>query len=288
MSDRLSWWPIGSPARKAMGSRPIAPGARGKRSPPAGFVSMPPASSSTVVHEGERPRRDIAQRERGRARAPQPVALEPARDEGRNAARIRRADGEQRARAQRSGLDAKRSAIEPGPFPKIAGEELARERIVDDARQREPVAQHADGDGEAGDAATEVIGAVDRVDDPDVAAGRQGLPPAALLAQHHVLGKSGADLAGKKIFDGEIGVGDHGVVVLPGHPRALEIAHQRLARAEREGHRRLEARIRQYAGRHARLPAPPVRPRSAGRGGGRPACPPRSRPGRTARPARPA
>src|SRR5262249_56597429 len=108
---------------------------------------------------------------------------EPARHVGGHGRLERRADREQRARAQVGGPDTKTTPVEAGPLASTRREELPGHRIVDGARERHAVAQHADRNGEAGDAAAEVVGTVHWIEDPDEAsvlvgpARRQALPP---------------------------------------------------------------------------------------------------------------
>ena len=276
--------------------RPSRCGSTGKRSAPVGIGEHAarlqqhrrgprdvPERGPLVVDEGERAGRDIAERERGRAGPPQPVALEPARDEGRHAARIGRADGEERARSQHGGLDAKRPAVEPGALPDAAREELARERIVDDARPRAPVAEHADRHREAGHAATEVVGAVDRVDDPHVTAGGTPAPPAPRSSPARRRRGKAAPISRAR----RSSTARSASVTMESSSFQATRARSKwpithAARAERQGHRRLEARIRRCAGRHATPRAPPAAPRPPGRAADRRAARGRSRPDRAA------
>jgi hypothetical protein len=81
------------------------------------------------------------------------------------------------------------------------------------------------------------------VHDPGVSAVR-GCGPALLLTPDRLSREGPLDFPGDEILDREIGVGDHGVVVLPADPDPLEERHEHLARAECQGHRRFEARLR--------------------------------------------
>src|SRR5262249_57916587 len=140
-----------------------------------------------------------------------------------------RADREQRARAQVGGPDTKTALVEAGLLASTRREELPGHRIVDGARERHAVAQHADRNGEAGYAAAEVVGTVHRIEDPSepsalvVPARRQ-----ALLAQDTVGRKRAGDLGLEPALDCHVRVGHHGFVVFPGELGALKVITRRL------------------------------------------------------------
>ena len=230
-----------------------------------------------VVHERERARRHVAEGERGRAGAAQAIAPEPAGDIGRDRPGIGRADREQRARPQRGGLEAQRAPVQPRAVPYAGREHLAREGIVDDPGEGSPVAQHADGHREAGNPAAEIVGPVHGIDQPEVPVQRRRRVRPALLSQHPVTGECGPDLPREEVLDGEVGIRDHRIVVLPRHARALEVPHQDAPRSQGEPDEGLEARLRRPGVRHAIHPGSPGDPPPRAPGPGPPACPARFR-----------
>ena len=76
-------------------------------------------------------------------------------------------------------LDLDPPAVVEGPLPLGGGVPLVADRVEDHAALGLAVVVIGDGDGEVGDLVGEVVGAVDRVDDPEVLGGRVALstPP---------------------------------------------------------------------------------------------------------------
>ena len=91
------------------------------------------------------------------------------------------------------------------------GEEIARDGIVDDAHGDLPVLLQRDQRGPDGNATDEVLGAIDRIDDPaDVASSSA----AELFAKHAVVGERAPEKLHDRPLGLAIGLGHRGVVRL--------------------------------------------------------------------------
>src|SRR3990172_444683 len=132
-------------------------------------------------------------------------------------------------------------AIGPGALALARPEELARHRIVDHARRHLPVLLEGDQHGPDGDVPDEVLGPVDRVDDP-APRGRALL--AELLAEEAAAGRGAREDGADRLLRLLVRLGDRGLV---GLDRDLEAApvvlHGYLAGGLRGLEGRLDGRV---------------------------------------------
>src|SRR5262252_7653959 len=203
-----------------------------------------PERRTVVVHDSERAHGDVAEVQRRRAHAAQPVASHPALDPGGDTIPEGRPHGEEGARAERCRLEPQLTLVAPGAFALRRAKELVGERIVDRAREGPASAEDPDRDGEAGNAASEVIRAVKWIQHPHVHRVESAWPwDEAFLAEDTVLREGALDLVGEPALDLHVRVGDHGVVTLPVDLGALEALQRHLAADVREPGGELGSRL---------------------------------------------
>src|SRR5262245_6488719 len=218
-----------------------------------------PQRRAVVVHEVEAAERDVAEMEGRRAEASQAMTPEPAVDEIRHARAEGRAHRKDGAAGSRLGSYAQWSVVQPRAAARARREQPPRDGIVDGTSEGHPIAKYAHRDRETWHAPREIVGAVDRVEDPGVPPLPRRVSDRPLLADEPVGGKQPRNLASERLLDRDVRVRHEGAVTLDGDLRAVEPFEGEAAAEERQIRNEPSARFAADAlvGAHlSRYPAP--------------------------------